>query len=246
MTSTATRADGAPAVSSLRDRRRAAATAEILDAAERQITERGPAALSLRAVARDLGMTVQALYHYFPNRAALVTSLITKTYDDLAHAVQTAIDEAPDGAELPGLVVAAEAYRGWAVAHPERFQLIYGTPLRDYAAPEEGPTTKATRRLSAIFQRELFAGYTTAQLAAARTPELSPTLLADFAHLAPADGPNSLPAPAIALMLSAWGHMHGLVTLEVFGHTSFIGDHQAEIFRMSMHSLAADIRRRID
>ncbi|MGW7087348.1 TetR/AcrR family transcriptional regulator [Streptomyces sp. NPDC054871] len=235
------------ATPSLRERRRAAATQEILDAAELHITEHGPAALSLRAVARSLGMTVQALYHYFPSRDALVTALVTKAYDALADAVQAAIDTGADDAEdesLPGLVIAAEGYRRWAIAHPEHFQLLYGTPLRDYAAPVEGPTTHATRRMSAIFERELFAGYSAEQLAATDAPALSPALTGHLEQL-PHFGGGHLPPAATALFLSAWGHLHGLVVLEVFGHTSFLGEHRAEIFRMAMRNLLEDIRRRI-
>ncbi|MEU3459204.1 TetR/AcrR family transcriptional regulator [Streptomyces sp. NPDC006733] len=228
----------------LRQRRRAAATQEILDAAERHLTEHGPAALSLRAVARSLDMTVQALYHYFPSRDALVTVLITRAYDDLADAVRAAVDSPTRDADLPGLVVAAEGYRRWAVAHPERFQLLYGTPLRDYAAPADGPTTQATRRMSAIFERELFAGFTAAQLAAARVPALSPALRAHLERL-PHYGQGYLPAPATALLLGAWGHLHGLVVLEVFGHTSFLGEQQDDVFRMAMRHLLEDLHRRI-
>ncbi|MBW5423661.1 TetR family transcriptional regulator [Streptomyces sp. BG9H] len=228
----------------LRQRRRAAATQEILDAAEQHITAHGPAALSLRAVARSLGMTVQALYHYFPNRDALVTALVTKAYDDLADAVGTAVDTAPDGTDLPRLVIAAEGYRRWAIAHPERFQLLYGTPLREYEAPADGPTTRAMRRMSAIFVREMFDGFTTAQLASADTPALSPSLRAHLEQL-PQDGLGDLPPPATALLLSAWGHLHGLVVLEVFGHTSFVGDHQGEVFRAAMRNLLEDVHRRI-
>lgn len=229
---------------SLRERRRAAATQEILDAAELHITEHGPAALSLRAVARSLQMTVQALYHYFPSRDALVTALVTKAYDDLADAVQAAVDTAPDDADLPRLVVAAEGYRRWAITRPEHFQLLYGTPLRDYAAPAEGPTTQATRRMSAIFERELFGGYSAEQLAAADAPALSPALRGHLEQL-PHFGGGRLSPPATALFLSAWGHLHGLVVLEVFGHTSFLGEHQAEIFRVAMRNLLEDIHRRI-
>ncbi|TDD93510.1 TetR/AcrR family transcriptional regulator [Actinomadura rubrisoli] len=228
---------------SLRQRRRAAAAQEILDAAERHITEHGPHALSLRAVARSLGMTVQALYHYFPNRDALVTALITKAYDDLADAVQAAVDTPADDPDTPRLVAAAEGYRRWAIAHPERFQLLYGSPLRHYAAPADGPTTQALRRMSAIFEREMFDGFTTAQLAAADAP-LSSSLRAHLERLPP-EGLGLLPPPAVSLLMSAWGHMHGLVVLEVFGHTSFIGDHQAEIFHSAMRGMLKDVHSRI-
>ncbi|MFE7130134.1 TetR/AcrR family transcriptional regulator [Streptomyces sp. NPDC057638] len=229
---------------SLRERRRAAAVQEIVDAAERHIVENGPASLSLRAVARDLGMTVQALYHYFPSWADLLTALIVKAYDDMADAVQAAVDTAAEGSDPPRVLVAAEAYRHWAVTHPERFQLIYGTPLRQYEAPADGPTTRAMIRMSRIFQCVMFEGFTQAQLAAADHPPLSPSLRAHLAQFPP-DGLGALPPPAVALLLNAWGHLHGLVVLEVSGHTVFLGGHQAEIFRMGMRNMVEDVRSRI-
>ncbi|MDQ1033836.1 AcrR family transcriptional regulator [Streptomyces sp. V3I8] len=228
----------------LRERRRAAAVREILEAAERQIAEDGPAALSLRAVARSLGMTVQALYHYFPSRDDLVTALIAKAYDALAEAVRTAIETAEDDSPVERVIIAAEGYRRWAIANPERFQLLYGTPLRYYAAPAEGPTTQATRRMSALFEQELFGGFTELQLAAASTPDLSPSFV-EYLDRLPPTGRRKLPPAATALLMSAWGHMHGMVVLEVFGHTAFLGDHQAEVFRMSIRNLVEDAHRRI-
>ncbi|MFJ6071138.1 TetR/AcrR family transcriptional regulator [Streptomyces sp. NPDC093065] len=228
----------------LRERRRTAAVQEIVDAAERHIAAHGPAALSLRAVARGLGMTVQALYHYFPNRDALVTALITKAYGDLSDALQATADSVAGDPSVPRLIAVAEAYRGWGIAHPERFQLLYGTPLRYYAAPAEGPTTQAVRRMGAIFQRELFAGFTPAQLAAADVPSLSAPYREHLERL-PVHAQGDLPPAAVALFLSAWGHVHGLVVLEVFGHTAFLGDHQAEIFRSSVRMMREDLHRRI-
>jgi hypothetical protein len=131
----------------------------------------------------------------------------------------------------------------WAIAHPEHVRLLYGTPLRDYAAPADGPATRATRRMSAIFERELFEGFTPEQLAAADIPELSPSPRVYLEEL-PHYGQGHTPSPATALLMSAWGHPHGLVALEVFGHTDFLGGHQEEIFRMAMRSLLADIHRR--
>ncbi|MFC9946279.1 TetR/AcrR family transcriptional regulator [Streptomyces pratensis] len=229
---------------SLRERRRAVAIQEIVSAAESHIVEHGPHALSLRAVARNLGMTVQALYHYFPSRDDLVTALITKAYDDLTDAVRGATSASAGDPDLPGLVVAAEGYRRWALDHPERFQLLYGTPLPHYEAPVDGPTTEANRRMSAVFERELFGGFTRSQLAAADTRSLSPAFLGHLANVSPPGG-EALPPSATALLLSAWGYMHGMVTLEVFGHTGFLGAHQAELFRMAMRNLHEDVHRRI-
>ncbi|MFF0156096.1 TetR/AcrR family transcriptional regulator [Streptomyces sp. NPDC005263] len=236
--------ENATVLPSLRQRRRAVATQEIVATAESHLAEHGLHALSLRAVARGLGMTVQGLYHYFPNRDALVTVLVAKAYEDLADAVKAAVDAAADEPATLRFLAAAEGYRRWAITHVERFQLLYGAPLRHYEAPAEGPTTQALRRMGEVFQREMFDGFTTAQLAAADTPVLSPALRAHLELLVPF-GPETLPPPASALILSAWGHMHGMVVLEVFGHTSFIGEHQAEIFHMAMRDLIEDVHRRI-
>jgi AcrR family transcriptional regulator len=229
---------------SLRQRRRAVATQEIVAAAEDHMAEHGPHALSLRAVARSLGMTVQGLYHYFPSRDALMTVLVAKAYEDLADAVTAAVEAAAEKPAPLRFIAAGEGYRRWAVTYVERFQLLYGAPLRDYAAPAEGPTTQAVRRMGEVLLRELFDGFTAAQLAAADTQVLSPKLQAHLGLLLPY-GSETLPPPATALFLSAWGHMHGLVVLETFGHTNFIGEHQAEIFHMAMQDLIQDIHRRI-
>jgi AcrR family transcriptional regulator len=193
-------------------------------------------------VARTLGMTVQALYHYFPSRAELITALITESYESLVDAVQAALDAAPETGD-PRFVVAAEGFRAWAVGNAPRFQLIYGTPLLDYDAPVEGPSTAGARRLAAIFVRELFAGIADDRLAGIDFP-LSPDLRAHLATL-PREAVGTLPPPAAALFVSAWGHAHGLVTLEVFGHTAFIGPLTAEIFRTAMLHLLSDTRGRV-
>ncbi|MGW1507191.1 TetR-like C-terminal domain-containing protein, partial [Streptomyces mirabilis] len=113
-----------------------------------------------------------------------------------------------------------------------------------YAAPADGASTMAARRMSTIFQRELFGGFSPEQLAAADMPPLSPQFRA-YLDLLPPDGPGVLPPPAIALLMEAWGRMHGMVVLEVFGHTSFLGDHEAELFHLAMRNMLADIHRRI-
>jgi AcrR family transcriptional regulator len=103
----------------------------------RSASDRAPSGpLSLRAVARSLGMTVQALYHYFPSRAELLTALITQAYTELADAIEAAIDQAGTGeASTDRFVAAAEGFRTWAIENQGLFELLYGTPLRQYQAP---------------------------------------------------------------------------------------------------------------
>lgn len=211
----------------LRQRRREAAIREILDAAQEQIARDGPAGLALRSVARSLGMTVQALYHYFPSRDELITALITEAYSDLATAVQ----------QGSGFVLAAEHFRQWGIDNPARFQLIYGTPLQHYEAPADGRTTDAARRLGEFFIGELFGEFSDSRLSRVDWPPMSHELLSRSI--------GGLPPPAAALFISAWGQLHGLVVLEVFGHTAFVGPAQADIFRAAMTNLLADVHRRI-
>jgi AcrR family transcriptional regulator len=210
----------------------------VLDAARAQIAVSGPAGLSMRSVARSLGMTVQALYHYFPSRDEVVTALITEAYHELGDAVEAAIAGAGD---QPRFVAAAAGYRGWAIEKPALFQLLYGTPLVGYAAPADGATTAAASRLGGIFIRELFGPYTEAQLAVIDVPPLGPAMREVFPGVF-----GSLPPPAVALFLNAWGRLHGLVVLEAFGHTAFIGDAQAEVFEWAIRGVLADTRARID
>ncbi|ATE54989.1 TetR/AcrR family transcriptional regulator [Actinosynnema pretiosum] len=225
---------------SLRERRRATATREILDAAKARMAEHGPAGLALRAVARDLDMTVQALYHYFPSRDDLLTALIAEAYEDLAAAVRTALDAGPPE-PFPAV---AEAFRRWAIEHRAQFQLLYGTPLPHYRAPHEGPTTEAARKVTAVFRAALFDGCTEEGLARADAPALSEELHARFAELPP-EARGELPPPAAVLFLGAWAQLHGLVVLEAFGHFDFLGPLRAEAFEGAVRSLLADVRRRV-
>ncbi|MXG29528.1 hypothetical protein GRQ63_28335 [Streptomyces sp. YIM 132580] len=122
------------------------------------------------------------------------------------------------------MLVVAASYRRRAVEHPELFQLLYGAPPRHYAVPAEGPTTQTVRRIGALFQEALLHGYTAEHFAAADLPEPSDGF-SEFGRGWAPQGQTGPPASATALFMGAWGRLHGLVALEVFGHTSFIGVH---------------------
>src|SRR5215212_8397231 len=136
---------------SARERVRAELTTEITDAARRQLAEVGAAALSLRAVAREVGMVSSAVYRYFPSRDDLLTRLIIDGYDDLGAAAEAADDPAAPPVER--WLAVCRAVRVWALAHPHEYALLYGSPVPGYSAPAD--TVPAAARVGIVLGRIL-------------------------------------------------------------------------------------------
>ena len=120
-------------------------------AARAQLTEVGAAALNLRAVARELGMASSAVYRYFPSRDDLLTRLIVNSYDD-AGAVAEAADDSGSPTRSRWVAVCL-AVRGWALAHPHGYALLYGSPVPGYAAPTD--TVPPAARVGVVLGRIL-------------------------------------------------------------------------------------------
>ena len=120
-----------------RERARAEITAEILQASRRHLATDGAAGLSLRAIARELGMASSAVYRYVASRDELLTRLIIEAYDSLGAAAEAS--EAMRAREdLAGRWSAiCETVRGWALANPNEYALIYGSPVPGYVAPAD-------------------------------------------------------------------------------------------------------------
>ncbi len=202
-----------------RQRQRDATSAEIREVARRQLAVTGAAGLSLRAVAREMGLTAPALYRYYDDRDALLTALIVDAYEGVCDRLEQARDAAPHD---PGVRLAAMslAYRRWGVAHPHEFALVFGAPVPGYQAPEDGPTLEAGMRFGSLFMEVFAQVHAAADFrlppASHRTPEL------DRALAAWKDAPAPLPAGAMQVFLSCWGRLHGLISLEVFGHLHWV------------------------
>src|SRR5512141_3253049 len=109
-----------------RDRARAELTDEIKAVARRQLAEHGSAALSLRAVAREVGMVSSAVYRYFPSRDDLLTALIIDAYDAVGEQAEGAEAMAPDRSVVTRWLQVTEAVRAWALANAHEYALIYG------------------------------------------------------------------------------------------------------------------------
>ncbi|MCX5612979.1 MULTISPECIES: TetR/AcrR family transcriptional regulator [unclassified Streptomyces] len=209
-----------------RERYRVQVRAEVKERAWEQIATAGATALSLNAIAKQMGMSGPALYRYFASRDDLITELIRDAYRSLADTFRAAAgsgDESGAGADLAAL---AHALRGWALEDPQRYFLVYGTPVPGYQAPDD---------VTAI------------------ASEIMATLLDACAAL-PSDGPaapfathleghrqwaQGHPAPASTLhrALIFWTRLHGVLSLELAGHFTGMGFDPAQLFAAELEDL---------
>jgi AcrR family transcriptional regulator len=203
-------------VPNVRERVRAELTAEITDAARRQLAEVGAAGLSLRAVARELGMASSAVYRYFPSRDDLLTRLIIDGYDDLGAAAEAADD--PGAAPLERWLAVCRAVRAWALGHPHEYALLYGSPVPGYQAPKD--TVPAASRVGILLGRILGDAARAGVLPAA-DGERDAALISDDA-VAVLGGEHPTLDDVVRLRaLLAWSSIYGTISFELFGH--FVG-----------------------
>jgi AcrR family transcriptional regulator len=212
--------------SNLRSRVRAEMTEEIKAAARRHLATDG-ANLSLRAVARDLGMVSSALYRYFPSRDDLLTALIIDAYNALGDAAERADASRPRG-DAPGRFLAiCHAVRDWARAHPHEYALLYGSPVPDYRAPQDTvePATRVERALAAILHDAIASG----ALVPHPGERLPKRVRADLARLLRGDFPK-VPEAVLARGMAAWILLFGAVSFELFGRLNNVIDDRDAFF----------------
>ncbi|AXO33211.1 TetR/AcrR family transcriptional regulator [Micromonospora sp. B006] len=210
---------------SLRARVRAGMIEEIKTVARRHLDTDG-ANLSLRAVARDLGMVSSAIYRYFPSRDDLLTALILEAYDALGDAVEAA-DAAEAPADLRGRWLAAcRAARAWALAHPAEYALLYGSPVPGYAAPDD--TVVPAQRPPVTLIGILRDGLATGRLAPPGE-DLPEPLRGDVTELVEQIGMDVSPA-LLARGMAGWTQLFGLISFELFGRINRALPHRDEYF----------------
>jgi AcrR family transcriptional regulator len=223
------------AIKTARDRARDEITAEIVAEAHRQLATDGSAGLSLRSVARELGMVSSAIYRYFKSRDELLTRLIIESYDSLGEAAEAAA--AGPGTPMERWIATAAAIRQWALDHPHDYALLFGTPVPGYAAPDEATVsgTRASLALIGILRAALAAG----EIEPVDT-EISEQMWDEMARLGAEVGFDGPPSVLLAT-LAAWSQIFGLVTFELFGQTrGMVGDNAA-LFDATTRRLARQI-----
>jgi AcrR family transcriptional regulator len=192
--------------------------AEILDAARKQMAREGAASLSLRSIARDLGMAPSALYRYFGGRDDLLTALILGSYASLAAEAERAEGAAANkgGTDAERFLAVPRAIRRWALGHPQEWALVFGTPVPGYQAPED-TVLLYTRVAAALLRPVVDAGAAGRLRADDGGRPVSDSLRDAVAPVSAALLPD-LPAGTVVRAVEAWTGVVGAISLEVFGH----------------------------
>ena len=206
----------------------------IKETAWKQIAEFGAPSIGLRSIARELNITAPSIYNYYPSRDDLVTALIVDAYNSLADAQEACVENLPADDLSGRLSTLGIAYRQWAVTYPQRYQLIFGTPIPHYHAPEELTLPAARRALVPLIkaiQDLSFAGKLRTERLASISPKLKSMLEAWQEFVDSAD------LEVLYLALIIWSRVHGLIILEI-GHQfpSFIVE-PAELFQREINNI---------
>ncbi|GAA1851967.1 TetR/AcrR family transcriptional regulator [Actinomadura bangladeshensis] len=215
-----------------RERVRAELIREITEIARRQLATAGATGLSLRAVAREMGMVSSAIYRYFPSRDDLLTALIIDGYNAVGEAVERADAEADAGDFTGRWLAVCRAVREWALAHPHEYALLYGSPVPGYKAPED--TVPAAVRDTVVFTRIITEAHAAGALdPAGPCPPAPPSLAEDMARARTALSMD-LPANVITRAFTAWAGLYGTVSFELFGQFNNVIEERTAYFDHTM------------
>ncbi|MFG2630975.1 TetR/AcrR family transcriptional regulator [Streptomyces sp. NPDC048473] len=220
-----------------RERARIEVTAAIKDEARKQLAAEGAAKLSLRAVARELGMASSALYRYFPSRDELLTALIVDAYDSVGETAEAAhrAARADAAAHLARWTAVAHAVRDWALAHPHEYALIYGSPVPGYTAPQA--TIGPASRVGLVLISVVGEAYRTDGLA---VPPLADELRAEAERMVAEFAPG-LPVEVATPLVAAWSQLFGLISFEIFGQFNRVVEAREIFFREAVTELARTV-----
>ena len=206
----------------------------IKESAWKQITEYGAPALSLRAIARELKITAPAIYNYFPDRDALVTALIIDAFISFGDWQLEARDSVPAEDHVGRMAAIGLAYRNWAHAFPQRYQLIFGTPIPGYKGPIEKILPSSARSLSALVS--VVEGLRLAgKLNVGVFPKVKPEYKISFEMWKTYGGDADVLSLSVAMII--WARVHGIVSLEIGGNLPPFGAKGDALYLYELNSI---------
>lgn len=227
-------------VGTRRDRLRAATVKEISETARRILVEEGPEAVTLRAIARAMGMTAPALYRYFDSHSELLRHLVGDIFTELTDDLHSAM-HAIEGADMSGKFLAvSRQFRLWALAHPREYALLFGTPVRGAARHEASRyeetdfAEECARKFGWTFMALFLELWQKSPFPVPTDEEIAPTLRPQLLRYRDDVLGVDLPLGVLQQFLKCWIRLQGGVSLEVFGHLEFALDDAAPMFELML------------
>jgi AcrR family transcriptional regulator len=238
---------GAVPPPSRRDRLRAATTDEIIQTARRLLVASGPEAITLRAIAREMGMTAPGLYRYFDSHEVLIRHVCADIFTELGADIRRAIDAAapaPDPAPDPltakltvKVVAACREYRRWSLNHKAEFCLVFGVPLPGIDDGRYDIADECAMTVAGTFFALFLELWNHLKFPVPEDGEIDPGLADQLSRYREALG-TDIPVGAMLTFLRCWIVLYGAVAMEVFGHLGFALEDPAPMFELTLADLA--------
>ncbi|WP_165950304.1 TetR/AcrR family transcriptional regulator [Actinomadura sp. GC306] len=224
-----------------RERLRAATVREISETARRILVEEGPEAVTLRAIAREMGMTAPALYRYFGSHGELLRHLVGDLFTELTDELYAAAGTVAPGDLSGRFLVVARRFRRWALANPREYGLLFGSPVRGRHEHEDIDfAEEAARRFGGTFMALFLELWNRQPFPVVPDDEIDPALRSQLARYRAEVGVD-LPLGVIQTYLKCWVRLQGGVSLDVFGHLEFALTDAEPLFELMLSELAPEI-----
>jgi len=233
-----------------RDRMRAATMEEITATARRLLVEQGPDAASLRAIAREMGMTAPGLYRYYSSREELLRHVIGTIYRELAGDIRRAIEQAdPEPASgftsesarrnhiALKMIAACREFRRWALNHKDEFALLFGVPVPGFDDGRWDIAAQCALEFAGTFYVLFLELWNAIHFPVPADHDIDPVLRPQLRHFRGKLGAD-VPDGAILIFTRCWMVLYGAVAMEVFGHLGFALDDPAPMFEFTLGDLA--------
>jgi AcrR family transcriptional regulator len=224
---------------SRRDRARTATIEEIKQTARQILVQDGPDAVSLRAIAREMGLTAPALYRYFDSREVLIKHVIADIFTELTGDLRAAIASAgpASGGGLTEKVIAAcWEFRRWSLNHPREFGMLFGTPLPGVNVEQDEITAECGAQFGNTFFELILALWRKHPFPVTADAAIDPGLRQQLERYRDGLGElgDGLPLGLLLIFLRCWTRLYGTLSLEVFGHLGFALDDAGPMFELML------------